>query len=40
MYRDWFAFEKSSQGITLCDPVLPAGKVYEDDLLGEQVIYR
>ena len=40
MYRDWFAFETSAQGITLGDPEMPAGKVYEDDFLGEQVIYR
>ncbi len=40
MYRDWFGFETEADGIRLGEPEMPEGKVYEDDFLGEQVIYR
>jgi len=40
MYRDWFGFETATAGIELATPEMPAGKVYDDEFLGEQVIYR
>jgi thiol:disulfide interchange protein DsbD len=40
MYRDAFSFETDALSIELGEPELPAGKVYTDDFLGEQVIYR
>ncbi len=40
MYRDWFGFETSTAGIALGEPEMPEGKVYQDEFLGEQVIYR
>ena len=40
MYRDWFGFETSTDGIVLGEPEMPEGKVYDDEFLGEQVIYR
>lgn len=40
MYRDAFAFESSNAAISLGKPELPEGKVYSDEFLGEQVIYR
>ncbi|MEM8815211.1 MAG: protein-disulfide reductase DsbD [Pseudomonadota bacterium] len=38
MYRDWFGFE--TEGLVLGEPEMPEGKVYSDEFLGEQVIYR
>ena len=40
MYRDSFGFETDALSIVLGEPELPEGKVYTDDFLGEQVIYR
>ncbi len=40
MYRDWFGFETDADGIRLGEPEMPEGQVYEDEFLGEQVIYR
>ena len=40
MYRDWFGFEAVASGVSLGEPELPEGKVYNDEFLGEQVIYR
>ncbi|NNC77983.1 MAG: protein-disulfide reductase DsbD [Woeseiaceae bacterium] len=40
MYRDSFAFESANAAIKLGKPELPEGKVYTDEFLGEQVIYR
>ncbi len=40
MYRSAFAFESADPAIVLGDPELPEGKVYNDEFLGEQVIYR
>ena len=40
MYRDSFGFESGDPAITLGAPELPEGKVYTDEFLGEQVIYR
>ncbi len=40
MYRDWFGFETTAPGVTLGEPEMPEGKVYNDEFLGEQVIYR
>ncbi len=40
MYRDWFGFESTAAGVTLGEPELPEGKIYNDEFLGEQVIYR
>jgi len=38
MYRDSFGFETA--GLVLGTPEMPEGKVYTDEFLGEQVIYR
>ena len=40
MYRSAFSFESGEDAIVLGEPVLPEGKVYTDEFLGEQVIYR
>lgn len=40
MYRDSFGFESGDPVVTLGAPELPEGKVYTDEFLGEQVIYR
>jgi thiol:disulfide interchange protein DsbD len=40
MYRDSFGFSIVSDAIVLGDPDYPEGKVYVDEFLGEQVIYR
>jgi thiol:disulfide interchange protein DsbD len=40
MYQSAFGFESADPAIVLGDPELPAGKVYNDEFLGEQVIYR
>ncbi len=40
MYRDAFSFETETPSIELGEPELPEGKVYTDEFLGEQVIYR
>ena len=40
MYRDWFGFEAAAAGVELGEPELPEGKVYNDEFLGEQVVYR
>ncbi len=40
MYRSAFGFESGSKAIVLGTPELPEGKVYTDEFLGEQVIYR
>ena len=40
MYQSAFGFESADPAITLGVPELPEGKVYNDEFLGEQVIYR
>ena len=40
MYRDSFGFETNASSIELGTAELPEGKVYTDEFLGEQVIYR
>ena len=40
MYQSAFGFESADPAIVLGDPELPEGKVYNDEFLGEQVIYR
>ncbi len=40
MYRSAFGFESGDPAIVFGDPELPEGKVYTDEFLGEQVIYR
>ncbi|HSN51696.1 MAG TPA: protein-disulfide reductase DsbD [Woeseiaceae bacterium] len=40
MYRSAFGFESADPAIVLGEPELPEGKVYDDEFLGEQVIYR
>ena len=40
MYRSAFGFESADPRIVLGKPELPEGKVYSDEFLGEQVIYR
>ncbi len=40
MYRDSFGFQTDAPSIELGDAELPEGKVYSDEFLGEQVIYR
>ena len=40
MYRDWFEFDTDASSIELSDAELPEGKVYSDEFLGDQVIYR
>lgn len=40
MYQSAFGFESADPAIVLGEPELPQGKVYNDEFLGEQVIYR
>jgi thiol:disulfide interchange protein DsbD len=40
MYQSAFGFESADPAIVLGEPELPEGKVYKDEFLGEQVIYR
>jgi thiol:disulfide interchange protein DsbD len=40
MYQSAFGFESADPAIVLGKPELPEGKVYNDEFLGEQVIYR
>jgi thiol:disulfide interchange protein DsbD len=40
MYQSAFGFESADPAIVLGEPELPEGKVYDDEFLGEQVIYR
>ena len=40
MYQSAFGFESADPAIVLGEPELPEGKVYNDEFLGEQVIYR
>lgn len=40
MYRDSFGFSSMAPSIELGEAELPEGKVYNDEFLGEQVIYR
>jgi len=40
MYKSAFGFESGDPAIRLGEPELPEGKVYSDEFLGEQVIYR
>jgi thiol:disulfide interchange protein DsbD len=40
MYQSAFGFASGSDAVVLGEPVLPEGKVYTDEFLGEQVIYR
>jgi thiol:disulfide interchange protein DsbD len=40
MYQSAFGFASSDPAIVFGQPELPEGKVYTDDFLGEQVIYR
>ena len=40
MYQSAFGFASSDPAIVFGEPELPEGKVYTDEFLGEQVIYR
>ena len=40
MYQSAFGFETGHDSIVLGEPILPEGKVYTDEFLGEQIIYR
>ena len=40
MYQSAFGFESADPAIVLGEPDLPEGEVYNDEFLGEQVIYR
>ena len=40
MYKSAFGFESGDPAIVLGEPEMPEGKVYTDDFLGEQVIFR
>ena len=40
MYKSAFGFESGDPAIVFGEPELPEGKVYSDEFLGEQVIYR
>ena len=40
MYQSAFGFESADPAIVLGEPELPEGKVYSDEFLGEQIIYR
>jgi thiol:disulfide interchange protein DsbD len=40
MYQSAFGFESADPAVVLGEPELPEGKVYNDEFLGEQVIYR
>ena len=40
MYQSAFGFESADPAIVLGEPELPEGKIYNDEFLGEQVIYR
>jgi thiol:disulfide interchange protein DsbD len=40
MYQSAFGFASSDPAVVLGEPELPEGKVYTDEFLGEQVIYR
>ena len=40
MYRERFAFGSQTPGITLGEPLFPAGLAYEDEFFGETEIYR
>ncbi len=40
MYQSAFGFESADPAIVLGKPELPEGKVYNDEFLGEQIIYR
>ena len=40
MYRDSFGFSTIAPSIELGAPEMPEGKVYSDEFLGEQVVYR
>ena len=40
MYQSAFGFESADPAIVFGEPELPEGKVYNDEFLGEQVIYR
>ena len=40
MYQSAFGFQSADPAIVLGEPELPEGKVYNDEFLGEQVIYR
>jgi len=40
MYQKAFGFESGDPAVVLGAPEMPEGKVYKDEFLGEQVIYR
>jgi thioredoxin:protein disulfide reductase len=40
LYRDRLGFESPTPGVTLGQPLLPAGLDHEDEFFGRQVIYR
>jgi thiol:disulfide interchange protein DsbD len=40
MYQSAFGFESGDPAVVLGEPELPEGKVYSDEFLGEQIIYR
>jgi len=40
MYQSAFGFESGDAAVVLGEPELPEGKVYSDEFLGEQIIYR
>ncbi len=40
LYRDRFAFESDTAGVTLGTPAFPRGELHSDEFFGEQEIYR
>jgi thiol:disulfide interchange protein DsbD len=40
MYQSAFGFDSGDAAVVLAEPELPEGKVYSDEFLGEQIIYR
>ena len=40
LYRDKMSFAVDDPAITLGEPELPPGEIYEDEFFGEQAIYR
>jgi thiol:disulfide interchange protein DsbD len=40
LYKSKFRFETDAEGIRFADPVLPAGKIKQDEFFGEIETYR
>ncbi len=40
LYRDRFAFDTKTAGVTLGKPVFPKGQVHEDEFFGKKEVYR